>query len=527
MINNPILKGFNPDPSIIRVGDDYYIATSTFEWFPGVQIHHSKDLVNWHLAARPLNRVSQLDLRGDPDSGGVFAPCLTCHDGIFYLVYSDVKTRGSRFMDVHNYLVTTEDILGEWSDPVYLNSTGFDPSLFHDEDGKKWLVSMRRDFRRGCGVMGGIVLQEYDPVYQKLTGPVHYLFHRGELGEAEGPHIYKIKGYYYLIVAQGGTSYNHAVTLLRSKNVTGPYEMHPHNPVLTSKGDDTLLLQKAGHADLVETQAGEWYMVYLCARPVMPVKKCPLGRETAIQKVVFKEDGWLYMENGTNRPEADVEAPDLEVCRWEDEVIRDDFDTDQLNIHYQSLRIPFAEEWISLTERPGWLRIKGKESLSSVFDQSLIARRQQAFKYQASTCVEFEPESFQQMAGLVCFYDTKNFHYLRISHDDVKGKVLGIISFNRNEMVYPMEEDIEMNELRSIHLRVEVDYEKLQFYYSPDEKEWIKVGPTLDATILSDENPKLMGFTGAFVGLCCQDLLYNSKHADFDYFEYREDYVNE
>ena len=147
MIRNPILPGFNPDPSICRVGDDYYIATSTFEWYPGVQIHHSRDLVNWRLVTRPLDRAAQLDMRGNPDSGGVWAPCLSHADGRFWLVYTDVKRLDGNFKDAHNYIVTAPAIEGPWSDPTYVNSSGFDPSLFHDDDGRKWFVNMVWDHR--------------------------------------------------------------------------------------------------------------------------------------------------------------------------------------------------------------------------------------------------------------------------------------------------------------------------------------------------------------------------------------------
>ena len=157
MITNPILTGFNPDPSICRVGDDFYIATSTFDWFPGVQIHHSRDLVHWHLLTRPLTRVSQLNMKGNPDSCGVWAPNLTYKDGTFYLVYTDVKRFDGRWKDTHNYLVTATEIDGEWSDPIYLNSSGFDPSLFHDEDGRAWVPNLLVDHRKGK-FFGGIVL---------------------------------------------------------------------------------------------------------------------------------------------------------------------------------------------------------------------------------------------------------------------------------------------------------------------------------------------------------------------------------
>ena len=172
-IDNPVLKGFNPDPCILRVEDDDYIATSTFEWFPGVQVHHSKDLVNWRLLTRALERPSQLDLLGNADSGGVWAPALSYHDGVFHLIFTDVKTWGTqhRFKDTHNYLVTAPDITGPWSEPIYLNSSGFDPSLFHDDDGRKWFVNMLHDHRKGRTQFAGIVLQEYCPNQKKARRP--------------------------------------------------------------------------------------------------------------------------------------------------------------------------------------------------------------------------------------------------------------------------------------------------------------------------------------------------------------------
>ncbi|REJ13534.1 MAG: glycoside hydrolase 43 family protein, partial [Paenibacillaceae bacterium] len=171
-IHNPVLRGFNPDPSILRVGDDYYIATSTFEWFPGVQIHHSRDLRHWRLAARPLERRSQLDMLGNPDSGGIWAPCLSYADGLFHLVFTDVKSHVGPFKDTHNYLVTAPSIEGPWSEPIYLNSSGFDPSLFHDDDGRKWLVNMIWDYRKGKNKFAGIALQEYSPEQKRLVGPI-------------------------------------------------------------------------------------------------------------------------------------------------------------------------------------------------------------------------------------------------------------------------------------------------------------------------------------------------------------------
>src|SRR6478735_7677791 len=231
-VRNPILPGFNPDPSIVRVGDDYYIATSTFEWFPGVQIHHSRDLANWTLVVRPLTRKNQLDMRGEPDSCGVWAPCLS-HDGEkFWLVYTDVKRKDGSFKDAHNYIVTATSIEGPWSDPVYANSSGFDPSLFHDDDGKKWFNNMTWDHRARPHLFSGIFLQEFDPKQGKLVGPKKNIFKGTDLAYVEGSHLYKRNGWYYLSTAEGGTGYTHAMTLARSRNIWGPYEVHPQTHVV-------------------------------------------------------------------------------------------------------------------------------------------------------------------------------------------------------------------------------------------------------------------------------------------------------
>ncbi|HCL03565.1 MAG TPA: glycoside hydrolase family 43 protein, partial [Lachnoclostridium phytofermentans] len=204
MIQNPILRGFCPDPSIIRVGEDYYIATSTFEWWPGIHLFHSKDLKHWEQLPSPITRRSQADMIGNPTSGGIWAPCLSYSDGIFYIVYTDVKTKKGRFYNNHNYLIQSNAIDGEWSEPIYLNSTGFDPSLFHDTDGRKYLVNMRNGFK-------GILLQEYDSKEQKLVGEIKNIFYGTSYGYTEGPHLYHIGEWYYLITAEGGTGCGHCV----------------------------------------------------------------------------------------------------------------------------------------------------------------------------------------------------------------------------------------------------------------------------------------------------------------------------
>ncbi|WP_342562242.1 glycoside hydrolase family 43 protein [Paenibacillus sp. FSL R7-0345] len=521
VITNPVLRGFNPDPSIVRVEDDYYIATSTFEWFPGVQIYHSRDLMNWRLLKRPLDRISQLNMAGNGDSDGVWAPCLTYDNGLFYLIYTDVKSHKGAFKDTHNYLVTASSIEGPWSDPVYLNSSGFDPSLFHDEDGRKWLLNMRWDFRKGKNKFGGIVIQEYSEAERRLIGPVTAIFEGTEIGFTEGPHLYKRSGYYYLLTAEGGTRYKHAVTMARSATLLGPYEVDSHNPMLSSGGHPELLLQKAGHGSLIETPSGEWYMAHLCARPVDGFH-CILGRETALQKCYWDEEDWLRLEGGGNVPSARVKAPALPPYLFAAEPEKDEFDGRQLGDQWNTLRIPPGPDWLSLSERPGFLRLKGMESLSSCHRQSLVARRQQAFSVEAETVVEFAPDSFQQMAGLILYYNTEDYVYLRITHLEQHGRVIGIIRSDRGVYDELLEADLPLPDAGAVYLRAVVSRDTLQFYYAVEAGSWSPAGGEIHIAHLSDEAKEPLRFTGTFIGVCVQDLGGTRRHADFDYFIYRE-----
>jgi len=532
-IRNPILPGFNPDPSILRVGEDYYIATSTFEWYPGVQIHHSRDLTHWRLLARPLNRASQLNMLGDSDSCGIWAPCLTYDDGLFHLIYTDVKrygrtsqpgSSGASLRDTHNYLVTAKDIDGPWSDPIYLNSSGFDPSLFHDDDGRKYLVNMLWDHRPGRNRFAGIVLQEYSAAERKLVGQRHLIFQGTAIGFTEGPHLYKRNGYYYLLTAEGGTGWGHAVTLARSRDLLGPYELHPDTYVLTARHRPDVELQRAGHADLVETPAGETYLVHLCGRPLRNRGRCTLGRETAIQPMVWSPDGWLRTSDGQGIPYSEVAAPSLPPHPFPAAPARENFDAPELPIDFQWLRSPCPEELFSLIERPGHLRLHGRETVGSQFRQSLVARRQQAHCYTAVTIVDFEPEHYQQAAGLICYYNGAKFHYLHVSYDEVVGKHLRAMSCLPDQAQSDAFTPCIPVPAGAVELRVDVDYERLRFAYRVKNGDWQWLPEQFDASVLSDEAaaPGTPNFTGAFVGMCCQDLAGTSHPADFDYFEYVE-----
>lgn len=524
-IQNPVLRGFNPDPSILRVGDDYYIATSTFEWFPGVQIHRSKDLIHWELIAHPLQRTSQLDLRGVEASRGVWAPCLTYDNGTFYLVYTVVHSFMCLMYDTHNFLVTAKDICGEWSEPIRLNSYGFDPSLFHDDDGRKYVVSMVTDHRPGRDKFGGIILQEFSPEQGKMLGEAKKIFTRpGQL--VEGPHLMKRNGWYYLFLADGGTGEWHGESVARSHSLWGGYEWYEGNPFLTARHNLEHPLQKTGHTDLVETQNDEWYLCHLCGRPLENRAengdRCyTLGRETGIQKVEWTPDGWIRLVNGTTLADVEVQAPDLPEHPYPAEPVRDDFDGETLNINFQALRAPILESWCSLRERPGWLRLYGREGVNSIFDQSLVARRWQSFRFRAGTRVDFHPDCYKQMAGLICLYDQENFYYLHVTQDEEKGRCLNLISGINNR--YGLLACVPLPDKKPVLLSVEVDRDKMQFFYSTGGQAYEKIGPVNDASTLSDEACHVGCFTGAFVGLCCQDLTgCTQKEADFDWFYYEE-----
>jgi len=531
-IQNPVLKGFNPDPSICRVGDDYYIAVSTFEWFPGVQIHHSKDLVNWHLVARPLNRISQLDMKGNPNSGGVWAPCLSYSDGKFWLIYTDVKVVDGAWKDCHNYLVTSETVDGEWSEPISLNGSGFDASLFHDPNGKKYLLNMLWDQRTYHHPFAGIVMQEYSAEEKRLVGKPKIIFRGSDIKVTEAPHLYYINGYYYLLTAEGGTRYEHAATLARSKEIEGPYELHPDNPFLTSWHDPKNTLQKCGHASMIETHTNEWYLAHLIGRPLPhegePIREqrgyCPLGRETAIQRLEWR-DGWPYVVGGKEGA-VKVKGPKIDEVKWErdyDEI--DHFNKPVLNHHFQSLRIPLTNNIMSLTEKPGNLRLFGKESLTSTFTQALVARRWQAFNFDAGTSIAFHPNTFQQAAGLVCYYNTENWTSAQITWDEDKGRIIDIVRCDNFTFSHPIHgSEIQVPAaVEYVHLQVQVREHSYQFYYSFDQKEWHEIPVAFESYKLSDDYVRGGGFfTGAFIGMHCQDTSGMNKPADFDYFMYKE-----
>lgn len=531
MISNPILPGFNPDPSILRVGDDFYIATSTFEWYPGVQIHHSRDLKNWRLIARPLARASQLDMRGAPDSCGVWAPDLSYADGRFWLIYTDVKrygvttvngAKGASLRDFPNYIVYCDRIDGDWSDATHLNSSGFDPALFHDDDGTSWMLNMLWDHRPGRGRFAGIQIQQFDRAAMTLVGEPHLIFKGTKRGFTEGPHIYQRDGYYHLLVAEGGTGWDHAVVMARSRDLLGPYDVHPDGVVLTAAGRREGAITRAGHGDLVELPDGTPWLAYLCGRPVAGRERCILGRETAIQPMRWDADGWLRTLNGDAQPIATSAAPDLPSTPWPHETWNGRFDRDALPPEFQWLRTPSPERLFSLSERPGFLRLYGRETVGSYFEQALMARRLEHLRFTATTCLDFAPRSFQQAAGLILYYNSTKYYYLSISMDEGQRELQLMIASPELDAGITIDVIAPLPD-GPIELRADVDGGSLVFgWRAQGAADWQALPQRLDATILSDEvtSPGLPNFTGTFVGMACQDLSGMATPADFAWFLY-------
>ena len=439
-IKNPVLPGFNADPSIIRVDDTYYIANSTFEWFPGVRLHESKDMVHWKLLPSALSTTTLLDMKGNPSSGGIWAPDLSYADGKFWLVYTDVKVTEGPFKDMVNYITTAEDIHGPWSDPIRVNGVGFDASLFHDDDGRKYLVQQTWDHREYHHAFDGITLTEFDTDTMQLKPETARNIYNGtEVKLVEGPHLYKINGYYYLFAAQGGTVYTHQEVVARSKTLDElSFETEPDGPFITNFDTPYLEIQKQGHGALVDTPSGEWYYASLCGRPwthenqccIDPRGYCTLGRETAIQKVYWDEEGWPRIEGG-HGGKVLVDAPKdaIKTDAPLDHSMHDEFDTEKLHNEWNTLRVPFTDAMG--TTGDGKLTLRGQGSLSNKHELSLVAKRWQAFNFDASVKVSYNPFSYQQMAGLTNFYNDKHWSFAFITWNEKNGRVIEVAQCNR------------------------------------------------------------------------------------------------
>ena len=537
MIKNPILTGFNPDPCICRKGDDFYIAVSSFEWLPGIPIYHSKDLKHWELYTHVLTLNSQVELRKLPSAKGVWAPCLTyCEEeDSFYVIYGVMNSMNARYFDVDNYLIKAKDIRGPWTEPVYLHSAGFDASILHDDDGRKYIVSLEWETREGYEKPGVICVAEYDAKNKCLKEYPKRVYNGGtDRGCIEAPHLTKRGEYYYLMCAEGGTGYNHCVTIARSKSPYGPFEKDPMNPILTSSPNNSneradwdhlkpryynpeSVLQKSGHGSYVNLDEKTAYLVHLCARPFVPELRCTLGRESAIQKMIWTDDGWLRMADGTNLAKIETEEACLPVFDAEILPDRDDFDETVLRKDYYSPRI-FPNEFTDCTCREGFIRLRGQESLSSLNRVSLLCRKLPSVEVEASICLDFNPEIYQHSAGLVLYYDNMNYIALRKYYSDtLKQPVVAIISLENGEKKEHLDTRTAVD-CRMLRFELIVSGRESYFKWGYEDEDTKPIGPVFATDKLSDEYCKYGEFTGTMVGIFAVDSMFHKKEADFDYF---------
>jgi xylan 1,4-beta-xylosidase len=515
--HNPLLPGFYPDPSICRVGDDYYLITSTFEYFPGLPIFQSRDLVHWQQIGHVLDRPSQLPLDGIRPSGGLYAPTIRYHEGVFYVINTLVDGLEER----GNFIVTATDPAGPWSEPYWLpDAPGIDPSLLFDDDGRVWYVG-NSPRPEGAQYHGDHViwLQELDVEKMQLVGEKVTLWDGAlkKTGWAEAPHLYKINDFYYLMIAEGGTGHEHAVTMARSKNITGPYEGCSRNPILTHRhlGMDHPIVG-TGHADLFETQNGQWWMVFLAMRPYGGYFY-NLGRETFMAPVRW-EDGWPVVSPGRGRVEFEHVAPDLPEHRWPTLPVCDQFDRQELALCWNFLRTPREDFW-SLTERQGYLRLSLRpQMLSERANPSFVGRRQQHINFAARACMEFAPRSSNECAGLVLLQNN-DFHFrFVITQTEKETTVIRLIKREKGEESQLAEQPIDAGR---VYLKVEACGQNYSFYVSSAPEAWQLIAEDVDGRILS--TPMAGGFVGAYIGMYASSNGQPSDNqADFDWFEYAE-----
>lgn len=496
---NPIISGFHPDPSVCRVGDDYYLVNSTFEYMPGVPIFHSKDLVNWQQIGNVLTRFSQNDLRGARASDGIYAPTIRYNNGVFYMI-TTLCNNGKR----SNFYVTATDPKGPWSDPIFVDQSGIDPSLLFDDNGKVYLQTNRG---LSFNMDRAIYQSEIDiKTGKRLTEPK--LLWRGSGGSyIEGPHIYKINGYYYLLAAEGGTMYGHMVTFARSKSIWGPYESCPNNPVLSNRNAYEQI-HGTGHADMFQDHKGNWWAVHLAFR-VPQV----LGRETCLVPVTWSDDKWPQFAKGTNSAKVDV--PTLELKPFPKQEPKIDFSNQTLDCQWLYIRNPEDKNY-SYDARKGYLRLTGSEKrLKDIASPTFVGRRQEHFNFSFSTLLEFNAPKAGDEAGVVVMM-SNDFHYgIRVVN---KGNRRIVEAYYKLENIENIAGERVLADA-PVELKISGDKRCYTLSFRQSGGDFVKVGQ-MSTRFLSAETTG--GYNGVILGIYATG---NGKEcstaADFKWVEYK------
>ena len=498
---NPIITGMNPDPSICRVGDDFYLVTSTFEYFPGLPVYHSKDLVHWKLIGHALSRPENNPLMGcNASIGGQYAPTLRYHDGTFYVIGTNYGGKGSQGV----FYVTAKNPAGPWSDPVWVGNWYVDPSI-EFIDGKMYFLSPDNQ--------GSFLLGVMDPETGTFVEPLRKVAFGLGGSSPEGPHFYKIGDYYYIMSAEGGTGYEHREVIQRSKSPWGPYEPSPVNPVLSNMNCPDHPFQAIGHADLVQLKDGSWWAICLGIRPVNG-KYQHLGRETFLAPVTWNADGWPKVGKDGVVQETYL-FPNLPSHVWMEQPVRDDFDAETLGLDWTFIRNPAHSFW-SLTEKPGSLRLKGTAINFTTNDSpSFIGRRQAAFNLTASAKVNFIPKVENEEAGLVVRADDKNHYDLLITKRN--GQRVAMLRKTLKDKVV----DTTYKELPATG-EVILSITATETTYTFEIKA-AHVSAILGTASTRDvSNEVVGGFTGVFIGMYASgNGQANTNPADFDWFDFR------
>ncbi|MBC8079022.1 MAG: glycoside hydrolase family 43 protein [Gorillibacterium sp.] len=496
--HNPVLPGFYPDPSICRVAQDYYMVTSTFEYWPGVPVFHSKDLIHWEQIGHCLTRKSQLAFDDLYGPHGIFAPTIRYDKGTFYMITTDVRGIG-------HFYVYTDDPAGEWSDPVRVQGSGFDPDLFFDDDGKVYF-SYHPD-------EGTIRQSEIDISTGSLIGDEHCIWSGFEDKLCEAPHIYKINGLYYLIAAEGETYHGHMVVAARSETPMGPFISCPHNPILTHRSLGWAPIQSVGHGDLVQDHEGQWWIVFLGVRRV-GWGNHHLGRETFLAPVTWTEDDWPIVNEGNPvMPRMEVNRTHLldPLAKYP---IRDDFDNNRLSLCWNFRRQEWEELW-SLSAKPGWLMLKGlSANLRDVNHHSFVGRRQQHMHFRASTLLEFHPQHEGEEAGLTVFMN-EQFHYTLGVIRDQAGRVI-VLSKQVGDLSHSIRFPIKSE--GNVRLELKGDPTRYTFGFRIENDPYVQLGSG-ETRLLCQEIAG--GFTGIYLAMYATgNGRLSNEQAFFDWFDY-------